>query len=207
MENYRKYFSHFIKDNYPLDFVNILVETDRHYNIISKDTAFAKTSKNLIDKRLDFSSYFLALIKTLDEKEESFEKIRKICLQITIEYVRPKSKMEAFFKNLFPRIIKTWFGQILISVAYKKVGQSSNRNGFIAKIVTDKKETFGLGYGIDIIECGICKLFKKHNFSKYTSLLCEIDEITSELAGLELIRTGTIANGAHICDFRFKLKE
>jgi hypothetical protein len=88
MDDYRKYFRQFVVENYPKDFENILADTDRHYNIISRDTAFAKTSKNPIDRRLDFSSYFLALIKTLDEKSETFENIRIICLQITTEYVQ-----------------------------------------------------------------------------------------------------------------------
>ena len=58
--------------------------------------------------------------------------------------------------------------------------------------------------GCDILECGICKLFARHGFSKYASLLCEVDYITSTRAGLQLVRTGTIANGAERCDFRFK---
>jgi hypothetical protein len=31
-----------------------------------------------------------------------------------------------------------------------------------------------------------------------------VDEITSSLAGLKLIRTGTIALGAKKCDFRYQ---
>jgi hypothetical protein len=206
MDDYRKYFRQFVKKNYPNDSDNILAGTERHYNIISRDTAFAKTSKNPIDRRLDFSSYFLALIKTLDEKAETFENIRKICLQITTEYVQPKSKIQEFFKRLLPKMTNTWLGHVLIKAFHKRVSVNTNADGFIANIITDKKETFGLGYGIDIIECGICKLFKKHNYSKYASILCEVDEITSGLAGLQLFRTGTIANGAKKCDFRFKLK-
>lgn len=207
MDDYRKYFRQFVKKNYPNDFDNILAATDRHYKAISVDTAFAKTSKNPIDKRLDFSSFFLALIKTLDERAETFENIRKICLQITTEYVQPKSKTQKFFKRLIPRMTNTWFGQILIKAFHKRVNVNTNSDGFIAKIITDKQETYGLGYGVDIIECGICKLFNKHNYSKYASILCEVDEITSGLAGLQLYRTGTIANGAKKCDFRFKLSE
>lgn len=206
MDDYRKYFRQFVKENYPNEFDSILSEIERHYNIISTDTAFAKTSKNPIDRRLDFSSYFLALIKTLDEKAETFEKIRIICLQITIEYVQPKSKIQEFFKRLLPRMTNTWIGQMLIKAFHKRVSVNTNADGFIANIITDKKETFELGYGIDIIECGICKLFKKHNYSKYASILCEVDEITLGLAGLQLYRTGTIANGAKKCDFRFKLQ-
>ncbi|HEY1053826.1 MAG TPA: L-2-amino-thiazoline-4-carboxylic acid hydrolase, partial [Emticicia sp.] len=79
-------------------------------------------------------------------------------------------------------------------------------DGFVAHIITNKKETNGLGYGVDIIECGICKLFKKHNYQKYVSILCEVDKYTTNLAGLSMIRTDTIANGAGKCDFRYKLQ-
>ena len=72
-------------------------------------------------------------------------------------------------------------------------------------MITDTKETYGLGYGIDILECGICKLYNKHNYNKFASILCEIDHITTSLAGLEMVRMGTIANGAQKCDFRYKL--
>lgn len=207
MNEYKTYFIRFIKDNYPNEFDNIIGDTENHYNIISADTAFAKTSKNPVDRRLDFCSYFLALIKTLDERDEAFENIRKICLQITTEYVQPKNKIQEFLKRLLPKLTNTWLGQSLIKTFHKRVSVNSNPDGFIANIITNKQETYGLGYGIDIIECGICKLFKKHNYSKYASILCEVDEITSGLAGLQLIRTGTIANGAKKCDFRFKRKE
>lgn len=207
MSDYRKYFTRGIREQYPGEFDDIIAATERHYKMISPDTAFAKASKNPIDRRLDFSAYFLALIKALDERGETFENIRKVCLEITIAYVRPKNRVQEFFKRLVPKLTHTWFGQFLISAFHQRVSVHSHPGGFVAKIVTDRKQTFGLGYGIDIIECGICKLFSKHNYSRYASILCEVDEITSGLAGLQLIRTGTIANGAERCDFRFKRKE
>jgi L-2-amino-thiazoline-4-carboxylic acid hydrolase len=206
MDNYRKYFTQSIKDNYPKESDKIIADTDSYYSIISIDTKFASTSSNPIDKRLSFSAYFLAFIQTLDEKGESFENIRSICLEIVTEYVKPKNKFQAYFKRLLPKLISNWLGQILIKSFHQRVSVNSNPEGFLANIITDKEETFGFGYGIDILECGICKLFKKHNYQKYATILCEVDEVTSGLAGLKLIRTGTIANGATKCDFRFKMK-
>jgi hypothetical protein len=84
--------------------------------------------------------------------------------------------------------LPTWAGQVLVRSFQKKVSINNNTDGFIANIITDKKETYGFGYGIDILECGICKLFSKHNYEKYSSILCEVDEVTSGLAGLKLIR-------------------
>jgi len=204
--NYRKYFVAGIKKNFPVQSNTIVTRADLHYKIISADTSFAASSTNPIDKRLDFSAYFLALIKTLDEQGEKFETTRKICLEIVTEYVRPKNKLQQLLKKLPVKLINTKPATYLLKVFNKRVSRNSNPEGFIANIITDKKETLGLGYGVDILECGICKLFNKHNYQKYSSILCEVDHITSDLAGLKLVRNGTIALGAKKCDFRWERK-
>jgi hypothetical protein len=207
MDDHKKYFLRFIQSYYPETAEDILAATEQHFSIISKDIAFVKTSENPLDKRLDFSGYFLAFIKTLDEKGETYDNIRKICLEITTAYVQPKSKVEEFVKQLVPRLIATWVGQRVVKSFQKKISGKASADGFVVTIITDKTKTYGLGYGLDIIECGICKLFGKHNYSHYVPILCEVDKITSGFAGLELIRTGTIANGGEKCDFRFKRKQ
>ena len=201
---YRKYFIAAIERNYPSDSAFIVDSTDKNFQSISKDTQFASTSSNPIDRRLDFTAYFLALIKTLDERGESFETIRKICLETILEFVRPKNSIQRFLKRLPVLLIDTWIANIFLKTFKKKIQQRSHPDGFVATVITDKNETYGLGYGFDIVECGICKLFQKHNYQKYAPILCEVDEVTSGLAGLELIRSGTIALGANKCDFRFK---
>jgi hypothetical protein len=203
MNSYKKYFLRAIKSHYPPEANELILSLEEHYKVISKDTYFAATSSNPIDKRLDFCACFLAFIKTLDEREETFETIRKICLEVVLDYVKPKNKLSAWAKQIPVKLIQFPFSMFLIKIFNKKVSKKGNEDGFLAHIITDKNETYGLGYGIDIIECGICKLFKKHNFQKYASILCEVDEVTSGLAGLKLIRTSTIALGAQKCDFRF----
>lgn len=100
--------------------------------------------------------------------------------------------------------MNTGLATILLPVFDKKISHNPNKDGFVARIITDKEETYGLGYGVDILECGIGKLFRKHHYEQYASVLCEVDKVASGLAGLQLIRTGTIALGAEKCDFRFK---
>ena len=204
MDSFKKYFIKAVEHNFPVSSDKIMADTDAYYKTISIDTRFAKTSANPIDKRLDFCSYFLALIITLDEQGENFETIRKVCLEVVTDYVQPKNKIHALLKRQPAKLTNTWFWNILIKAFNKKVRQRSHPDGFVANIITDKEETFGLGYGVDILECGICKLFKKHHYEKYASILCEVDELTSNMAGLQLIRTGTIALGAKKCDFRYK---
>lgn len=191
---------------YPETANSILLEMDTQYLHISKDTNFSRNSINPIDKRLDFTAYFLALIQTLRARGFNFDQIRIICLDITYDYVRPKNVFQKWLKRLPPKFFNTILANVLIKLLNKKVNRKGHVDGFLAKIVTKKEETYGLGYGVDILECGICKLFIKHKAEEYSSILCEVDKLTSGLAGLELIRTGTIANGAEKCDFRFKKK-
>lgn len=204
MNAYRKYVRQALKAGFPAEADRLLATIDDQYKQIAVDTAFAATSGNPIDRRLDLTAYFLALIKTLDQQGESYETIRKVCLDSIIEYVKPKNKVQLWLKKLPAKLMNTWLSRLLLPVFNRKVSQNFHADGFIARIITDKNETYGLGYGIDILECGICKLFRKHQYEQYTSILCEVDEVTSSLAGLKLVRSGTIALGAHKCDFRFK---
>ena len=206
MAKYRKHFVAGVTKNFPATRDKIIDTVDTHYKIISADTAFAASSKNPIDKRLDFCAYFLALIKTLDERGESFETTRKICLGIVTEYVKPKNKFHRLLKKLPAKLVNSWLSTYFLKKFHNRISTNSNPGGFIANIITDKKETLGLGYGVDILECGICKLFNKHNYQKYSSILCEVDALTSDLAGLKLVRSGTIALGAKKCDFRWERK-
>jgi len=198
---------HFVKilrRNYPETFRASLQEIEQAFQLIDNDIQFGATSKNPMDKRLGFAGWFLALIQVLERQGKSFDEIRRVCLEVAIEYVRPKHKLHSWFKKLPVKLIGTKLGQKIIKIFQQKISQKGHMDGFVANVITDKHETFELGYGIDILECGICKLFKKHNADQYVLILCEVDKITSELAGLELIRTGTLSAGAEKCDFRFR---
>jgi hypothetical protein len=112
--------------------------------------------------------------------------------------------MQLWLKRLPAKLIGWKIIRPILNAFSRKVSKKGNPDGFRAEILTDKSETYNLGYGVDILECGICKLFQKHHAGKYASILCEVDKVTSGMAGLELIRSGTIANGAAKCDFRFR---
>lgn len=182
-------------------------DTERVYKHVSTDIRFSSTSPNPLDRRLDFTAYFLAFIQVLEKKGEPFSRIRSLCLEVVGEYVRPKNQWQKWLKRLPARLVTNPLARGLIKIMGRKVSRKGHPDGFLAKVFTDKEETYGLGYGFDILECGICILFRKHGAGQYVPILCEVDKITSGLAGLQLIRSGTIANGAEKCDFRFKKAE
>lgn len=201
---FKKFFKKAIEKHFPNQAAALMTENEERYQALSIDTKFASKSSNPMDKRLEFSAYFLALIQTLENKNLSYEQIKSICLEITCDYVSPKNTLQKWLKRLPAKLVGLKITKPFLNLLNKKISEKGHPNGFRAEILTDKTETYNLGYGIDILECGICKLFQKHNAGKYASILCEVDKVTSHLAGLELIRNSTIAYGAEKCDFRFR---
>lgn len=205
MKKFHAYFLPTIVKHYPHAANEIISKMDLLYlNIYDPSLS---TSNNPIDKRLSFSAYFLALIQSLDERGESYDQIRQVCLQVAHDFVQPKNGLQRLIKTWPSRFIQTWFGRLLIQNLKKETEKPGHPDGFVARILTDKESTYDLGYGIDILQCGICKQFQKQNYAQFTSILCEVDYMTTNLAGLEMIRYGTIAQGADICDFRYKKKK
>ncbi|MEQ1585326.1 MAG: L-2-amino-thiazoline-4-carboxylic acid hydrolase [Cyclobacteriaceae bacterium] len=206
MGKFRKYFHDAIHKEYPQRAAHCIADIETAFKRIQPDVRFAKTSKNPVDRRMEIAAYFLATIEVLDKAGAPFEKIREVLHGIAHELVRPKNALQRMLKKLPVHMVDSWFGKFLIRQMQNKVSQRAHPDGFAVRVLTDKKETLGFGYGIDILECGICKLYNKHGLQKFTPLLCEIDYITTSLAGLKMHRSGTIALGASKCDFRYEKK-
>lgn len=206
MQKFRKYFHGAIQKEYPQQATQLIADIETSFKRIQPDVRFAKTSKNPVDRRMEIAAFFLATIEVLDKSGEPMERIRAVLLGIANEYVRPKNAVHRMLKKLPVQLIDSWFGRFLIHQMKNKVSQRAHPDGFSVRVLTDKTETLSFGYGIDILECGICKLYTKHGLQKYTHLLCEIDHITTSLAGLTMHRSGTIALGASKCDFRYERK-
>lgn len=202
---FKKHFESAIKKHLKTDHPKIMAELEDRFVEIEKDVSFAKTSPNPMDKRLEFIGYFLAFIQTLEANRSDYEQIREISLEIAYEYVKPKSRFHAWLKKMPMKFVDYSFAQKLLAKMNSKLIKRGHENGFVAEVITDKEKTLGLGYGINILECGVCKLFNKYEANEYTSILCDVDKITTGFAGLELVLTGTISRGAPVCDFRYKL--
>ena len=61
----------------------------------------------------------------------------------------------------------------------------------------------GNRYRLNIKSCAICGLFSQYDMMELVPYMCASDDVVSDAAGQGLQRTGTIALGAHQCDFVF----
>lgn len=202
--NYKPLFHAAIRRAYPEEPEAIIADIEVRYGRISPDLAFAARPVNPIDRRLLFCGYFLATIQALEARGETEERIHRLCIAVAEAYVQPRNAIHGWVKRLPAQLMGTIAMRWVARLVAAKAGRRGHPEGFVARIITEPEQTYGLGYGVDIIECGICKLFARHGALRHVSILCEVDRLTASLAGLELVRSGTIAGGAEKCDFRFR---
>jgi hypothetical protein len=180
----------------------VLVESiEKEFLSLRRDLDFARHSKNPMDRRVVIAGPLLALMKILRKNGCDFETIRAVSLEIAENLVTPKNQFHLFLKRLKTVVVLQPFVQRILERKMHAARNSVEPQGFSVGYV--KGNDNGLLFGIDIHQCGICMLFAKHGYSEYSKILCEIDYITSAIAGLTLQRTTTIANGGSVCDFRF----
>lgn len=139
---FKKYFYQCIQQTYPNQASVWLAAIDKRFLEIQPDVAFARYSKNPIDRRLTIAAYFLATISVLNKAGLPYQEIRKLILLIAIELVRPKNSFQRLLKKLPVRLINSWVGKAIISQLAKRVKERAHADGFAANIITNKKETW-----------------------------------------------------------------
>ena len=65
----------------------------------------------------------------------------------------------------------------------------------------------GFEFGFNYKECGVCKLCRDEGCPELAKYLCRLDYMTTDMMGIHLDRTMTLAEGAPYCDFRFSRKD
>jgi L-2-amino-thiazoline-4-carboxylic acid hydrolase len=65
-------------------------------------------------------------------------------------------------------------------------------------------DTDDVDWGMNVKSCAICSLFSKYDAMDLVPYMCATDDVMSDLGHQGLRRTGSIAVGAHQCDFVYK---
>jgi len=80
--------------------------------------------------------------------------------------------------------------------------QSARAGEFVFEaLIGDRAE---YDWGMNVKSCAICHAFAKYDAMDLVPYMCATDDLMSDFGGQGLRRTGTIALGAHQCDFRYK---
>lgn len=176
-------------------------EIEAEFEKLLPDLPFIGGKENWTSYALIGSAQVLAMIIILKNRGESREKIGEILYKL----------MDNLVSSLNP-ILKFLARKMLFSKKRMRVLKNSSINAkekeypedWVYEFIQGKDDYFKYGY--NILECGICKYYKKMGYEEYVPYLCLTDFAKYKALNIRVERTQTIGNGAPMCDFRFYKK-
>ena len=177
---------------------SLINETKQAYENILPKIPYVGGKENIFSEWLNYGAYYLGVYQALSAHGHKLDDIGKIIYD-TYETMADYPK---------------WFLSIVGHLKYGRkyedklrqaatVSQKQKYPGdFVSYFIKGTNEEFD--YGLDITECGICKLYAAHGVDRLSRYMCLSDYVVSKAFGRGLVRHKTIAEGADKCDFRFK---
>jgi hypothetical protein len=180
------------------DFSLLVHEKARQqFENLIKDIPYVGGRKNSFSGMLINSAVILALYRALKNEEVSLEEFGEILEEITIAYM---NSFPAWVRKLAGKL---WMSRLFNRLLMKQSKISQQRNyedDFVYEVVSGEGR---YKWGINYIECGIVKFLHKQGEVELAKHACILDYLMFPAIGVDLKRTGTIAQGCKHCDFRF----
>jgi hypothetical protein len=196
----RKWFTPHLIERYGQEIsITILQEARKEYEQLIPNIPFIGGSKVHMTEDLMESIQILAYLRVL----KAHGKVTEECKEIIYQGMERRMAQ-------YPRFILRLGGMRAFSKPFVKYLQrqaieSQERKfpaGFVFDIVIGDSKEFD--WGLNIVECGICKFYREQNASEFLPMMCSIDYILSEKLGYGLVRTATLVEGANKCNPRLK---
>ena len=177
---------------------NLIKEARQEYESLIPQLPYIG-NKQPFTQFLISSAWYLALYRTLKAHGKTVEETGEIIYQITKTYL---DSMPWFIRRFLGRMD---FSQRSLQKIQKRAKESQKHQypgDYVFTFVEGDSKEFD--YGVDYIECAVCKFLEVQGASELAPYICPVDFLYSEALGWGLIRTQTLAEGYEKCDFRFK---
>jgi hypothetical protein len=161
---------------------------------------FIGGKQNPLTTNLVACSWFLALYRVLQPRGLSDEEIGDLVYRVAEEWVTSSPRWVGRVQVLLG---ETPLLRFILKRISRQTQQRKYPGDFVVHFVPGDGRTFD--FGLDFTGCAIHKFFQAEQAGHFAKYMCRIDYLTTSYKGIELIRTGTIANGADKCDFRYRL--
>jgi hypothetical protein len=176
----------------------LIQDIRQEYKAQSSDMPYIGGEANIFTEWLNYGVYYLAVYHVLTSWDQSMEQIG----HIMYETYETMADYPQWLTNLAGHIK---YNQEYVEQLRAAAAESQQRrypSDWVCTFVEGDGETFD--YGLDITECGICKYYRSQGVPELAPYLCLSDYVVSRAFGRGLVRYKTIAEGAEICDFRYK---
>ncbi len=176
-----------------------IAETRAEYEAVIDRLPWIGGSANPRSFSLYGSAFWLALWRVLEPRGLTLDEAPELFCEMFRSYW-----------SHYPRTLRRLYGRIRMGPANQKkvrrlaiASEARTHPGdYVSRFVPGEPGHFD--YGIDFVECGIIEFLRAEGAEELAPVLCELDWPHTELLGIELIRTTTLAQGGERCDFRFR---
>jgi hypothetical protein len=185
--------------HYPAKLIwSVIADSRRELvNVIPKIPSIGE--QNIWQQNLDNSSMGLALYRSLKKQYFSFNEAARMIYMV----------FETYWVN-YPKPLRWVYGWYYFSPWFQDRLRQSAANSQFRKYPQDWVFTYVKGDGIifnagvDISECAILKFYRAQRAEEFTPHWCKLDHAMGKILGLGFTRHGTLAEGAAVCDCRWK---
>lgn len=144
------------------------------------------------------SASLLALYRVLKRQGQSADEIGAVVRRMAEGWV-----------SRYPRPLRALLGRLYLSGFWRErtrrkalASQARRYPGeFVYEIVEGGPD---FAWGLNYLECGVVKFFQAQGAEELTPHMCVLDYLLFPSLGIDLQRTGTLAQGCTHCDFRFR---
>ena len=176
-----------------------LVQVARQeYAALTPEVPYIGGEDNMFTEWLTYGVYYLAVYYVLKSLGQSVEQIGRIIYE-TFEAMADHPQW------LIRLAGSLRYGQGYVEELRVAAAESQRRRysgDWVCTFVEGDRET--LDYGLDITECGICTFYHAQGADELAPYMCLSDYVVSYVFDRGLVRYKTIAEGAEVCDFRYK---
>lgn len=141
----------------------------------------------------------LALYRILKRYGKPVAEIGELAHQMAQAWV---DQYPQFLRRLIGQYYFSAFNRRRLTQKAEALRQQQYPGDFVREVVVGTSDD-NFAWGVNYLECGVVKFFEAQNAAEFSPFMCEIDYLLFPALGIELQRTGTIAQGCSHCDFRF----
>lgn len=173
-------------------------EIRQEYDALAPNMPYIGGEANIFTEWLTYGVYYLAVCRVLKTPDKTLSEVGKIIYE-TYE------AMADYPKWLLRLIGKLKYSKGYVNQLREAAADSQKRQypgDWVSIFIEGDGEEFD--YGLDIIECGICKYYHAEGADELAPYICLGDYVVSRAFDRGLVRYKTLAEGADKCDFRYK---
>lgn len=177
----------------------IIQETRQEFERLVPEIPYIGGKANNLTQDLIDCTMLLALYQVLKREGFRIEEIGKIVIEMEQKRVHSYPR---FVLKLLGKVIHSPLGKNRLKKAADKSQEGHYPGGWVSVYIEGDGEEFD--FGIDYLECGLCKFYHQQGADEFTPYLCQFDYVQQSAMRAGFFRSMTLAEGAERCDFRWK---